>query len=67
MFFNVVAGFRLPLGETSMDLAMLAAVTSSITNTPIPPGTALLAGVGLAGELQPVPNIEVHWDLGEHH
>ncbi|KAF6260163.1 hypothetical protein COO60DRAFT_1700490 [Scenedesmus sp. NREL 46B-D3] len=59
LFLNVVSGIRVPPGETSTDLAVLAAIASSVANTPLPPGTALLGEVGLAGELRQVPNLEL--------
>jgi DNA repair protein RadA/Sms len=59
LFLNVVSGIRIPPGETSTDLAVLAAIASSVANTPLPPGTALLGEVGLAGELRAVANLEV--------
>lgn len=59
LFINVVAGYRIPPGETSTDLAILAAIASSVLDKPLPAGTALLAEVGLAGELRHVHNLEV--------
>ncbi|WIA15824.1 hypothetical protein OEZ85_012579 [Tetradesmus obliquus] len=59
LFLNVVSGIRIPPGETSTDLAVLAAVASSVANVPLPPGTALLGEVGLRGELQQVANLEL--------
>lgn len=65
LFINVVAGVRIQPGETSTDLAILAAIASSVANRPLPPGTALLAEIGLAGELRAVPNLEVSvWFAG---
>jgi predicted ATP-dependent serine protease len=59
LFLNVVSGIRIPPGETSTDLAVLAAIASSVANVPLPPGTALLGEVGLAGELRQVAQLEV--------
>lgn len=64
LFLNVVSGIRIPPGETSTDLAVLAAVASSVANAPLPPGTALLGEVGLRGELQQVANLEVREGRG---
>jgi DNA repair protein RadA/Sms len=64
LFLNVVSGIRIPPGETSTDLAVLAAIASSVANVPLPPGTALLGEVGLAGELRQVANLEVRREAG---
>ncbi|KAF8059367.1 radA [Scenedesmus sp. PABB004] len=59
LFVNVVSGYKIPPGETSTDLPLLAAVASSAANAPLPPRTAALGEVGLAGELRPVQNLEL--------
>ncbi len=56
VFVNVVGGVR--VGETSADLAALAAVVSSLRDRPIALGTVVFGEVGLAGEIRPVPNGE---------
>jgi DNA repair protein RadA/Sms len=54
VFVNVVGGVRVM--ETSADLALLLAVTSSLRNAPLPDGLVIFGEVGLAGEIRPVPN-----------
>ena len=53
VFANVVGGVRVV--ETASDLAVLAAILSSLRNRPLAPGLALFGEVGLAGEIRPVP------------
>ncbi|NVJ49728.1 MAG: DNA repair protein RadA [Gammaproteobacteria bacterium] len=54
VFVNVVGGVRVM--ETSADLALLAAVISSLKNRPLPQDLVVFGEVGLAGEIRPVPN-----------
>lgn len=53
VFLNVVGGVRVT--EPAADLALLAAVLSSLRNRPLERGLALFGEVGLAGEIRPVP------------
>ena len=53
VFLNVVGGVRVT--EPAADLALLAAVLSSLRNRPLEGGLALFGEVGLAGEIRPVP------------
>ena len=56
VFVNVTGGVR--LAEPSTDLAVLAALVSSVHDRPVP-GDALFVGeVGLGGEVRPVAGVE---------
>ena len=50
VFVNVPGG--IPVHEPAADLAVVAAVASSLRNQPVPAGTALFGEVGLAGEIR---------------
>lgn len=52
VFINVVGGVK--LSETGADLAVLAAVLSSLRNKPISRGLIIFGEVGLTGEIRPV-------------
>ncbi|HXW08904.1 MAG TPA: DNA repair protein RadA [Vicinamibacterales bacterium] len=52
VFVNVAGG--MVLEEPAADLAVLAAVASSVRNRPVQPGTAVFGEVGLAGEIRGV-------------
>ena len=52
VFANVVGGVR--IGEPAADLAVLAAVYSSIKNIALPNKSLVFGEVGLAGEIRPV-------------
>lgn len=52
VFVNVVGGME--IGEPAADLAMAAAISSSINNTPVRADTVLIGEVGLSGELRMV-------------
>ena len=52
VFINVVGGVK--LSETGADLAVLAAVLSSLRNKSIPRDLILFGEVGLTGEIRPV-------------
>jgi DNA repair protein RadA/Sms len=41
--------------ETAADLALLAAVVSSLRNRPLPEGLVVFGELGLAGEVRPSP------------
>ncbi len=53
VFLNVVGGVR--VNEPAADLALLAAVLSSLRNRPLDRRLAIFGEVGLAGEIRPVP------------
>lgn len=52
IFVNVVGGMK--VAETATDLAIIAALVSSIKNTPIAKNKVLFGEVGLTGEVRPV-------------
>ncbi|MES2213093.1 MAG: DNA repair protein RadA [Pseudomonadota bacterium] len=54
VYVNVVGGIR--INETGTDLAILAAVISSLKNKPLPGKTLFLGEIGLSGEVRPVAN-----------
>ncbi len=54
VFINVVGGVR--LNETAADLALLAAIYSSLRNRALPQTLIIFGEVGLGGEIRPVPN-----------
>jgi DNA repair protein RadA/Sms len=56
VFVNVVGGVRVT--ETSADLAVAAALVSSLFERPIAPGWVVLGEVGLTGELRSVPRLD---------
>ncbi|MCX7946587.1 MAG: DNA repair protein RadA [Hydrogenophilus sp.] len=53
VFINAVGGVR--IGETAGDLAVAAAILSSLRNQPLPVSAVVFGEVGLAGEVRPVP------------
>lgn len=53
VFVNAVGGVKLT--ETACDLALLAAIYSSMSDKPIRRGAVLFGEVGLAGEIRPSP------------
>jgi DNA repair protein RadA/Sms len=56
IFVNVAGG--LTLSEPASDLAVCAALVSSLQNKPIDPHTLILGEVGLAGEVRAVAQVE---------
>ena len=54
VFINIVGGVRVM--ETSVDLALLSAIVSSMRNQPLPDDLVVFGEVGLAGEIRPVPS-----------
>jgi len=53
VFVNAVGGVRIE--EPAADLAVLAAIVSSIRDKPLPRGLVAFGEVGLAGEVRPAP------------
>jgi DNA repair protein RadA/Sms len=53
VFVNAVGGVR--ISEPASDLAVLAAIVSSLRNKPLPRGLIAFGEVGLAGEIRPAP------------
>jgi DNA repair protein RadA/Sms len=56
VFVNVTGGVR--LGEPSTDLAVLAALISTVHDRPVPADALFLGEVGLGGEIRPVAGVE---------
>ncbi|HEY3279216.1 MAG TPA: DNA repair protein RadA [Gemmatimonadales bacterium] len=56
VFVNVTGGVRLV--EPSTDLAVVAALVSSVHDRPIPADAVFLGEVGLGGEVRPVAGVE---------
>jgi DNA repair protein RadA/Sms len=52
VYLNVAGGLRIQ--EPAADLAVAAALLSSLTNAPLPEGTVLFGEIGLGGEVRPV-------------
>ena len=53
VFVNFVGGLRVT--ETAADLAVAAAVCSSVRDQPLPGGLVLFGELGLSGEIRPAP------------
>ena len=53
VYVNIAGGMT--IDEPAADLAVLAALASSVRNRPIPQGTAVFGEVGLGGEVRGVP------------
>ncbi len=53
VFVNVVGGVR--LAETAADLAVVAALLSSLSGRPLPQDLVVFGELGLTGEIRPVP------------
>ncbi|WP_150287089.1 DNA repair protein RadA [Rhabdaerophilum calidifontis] len=53
VYMNVAGGFRIL--EPAADLAVAAALVSSLADTPIPPQAALFGEISLSGLVRPVP------------
>ncbi len=56
VFCNVVGGMRVQ--EPSVDLAVVSALASSVTDRPLPARAVFLGELGLGGEVRPVSQIE---------
>src|SRR5690606_10521717 len=54
VFLNVVGGVKVL--ETASDLALMAAVMSSLRNRPLPHDLLVFGEIGLSGEVRPVPS-----------
>lgn len=57
VFVSIAGGLKIQ--EPAIDLAIAAAITSSLTNRPLNPHTAVMGEVGLAGELRPVSRAHI--------
>jgi DNA repair protein RadA/Sms len=56
VFLNIVGGIR--IAETAADVAVAAALASSVFDRPIPADAVFLGELGLGGELRPVGQLE---------
>jgi DNA repair protein RadA/Sms len=56
VYLNVAGGLRVK--EPAADLAVAAALLSSLTGTVIPPGTAVFGEIALSGSIRPVGQTE---------
>jgi DNA repair protein RadA/Sms len=56
VYLNVAGGLRVK--EPAADLAVAAALLSSLTGTVIPPGTAIFGEIALSGSIRPVGQTE---------
>jgi len=54
VFINIVGGVR--VAETSVDLALILALVSSLQDSPLPHDLVVFGEIGLAGEIRPVPS-----------
>jgi DNA repair protein RadA/Sms len=52
VFVNVIGGLK--VGEPAVDLAVSAAITSSMSNNPVRADAVLIGEIGLSGELRMV-------------
>ncbi|MCC3304847.1 DNA repair protein RadA [Sneathiella sp. HT1-7] len=52
VYLNVAGGLRVQ--EPAADLAVAAALVSSVSDIPVPPGSLFLGEIGLSGEVRPV-------------
>ncbi len=63
VYLNVAGGLR--IAEPAADLAVAAALVSSLSGIPIPPGLAFFGEVGLSGEIRPVSHSDVRMKEAE--
>jgi len=56
VFINVVGGFR--LNDPAADLAVAAAIVSSLKQEPLPSNTVYLGEIGLSGELRAISHLD---------
>ena len=56
VYLNVAGGLR--ISEPAADLAVAAALVSSLTGRPVPAGSAVFGEIGLSGEVRPVAHAE---------
>jgi len=54
VFLNVVGGVK--VSETAADLALIAAIVSSLKNKALPADLLIFGEIGLSGEIRPVPS-----------
>jgi DNA repair protein RadA/Sms len=56
VYLNVAGGLR--IAEPAADLAVAAALVSSLTDKPVPPETVVFGEIGLSGEVRPVNHMD---------
>ncbi|HEY6334268.1 MAG TPA: DNA repair protein RadA [Alphaproteobacteria bacterium] len=56
VYLNVAGGLR--IAEPAADLAVSAALVSSLTDRPVPPETVVFGEIGLSGEIRPVNHMD---------
>ena len=56
VYLNVAGGLR--IGEPAADLAVAAALVSSLLDRPVPPSAVIFGEIGLAGEVRAVGQAE---------
>lgn len=56
VYLSVAGGMRIQ--EPAADLAVAAALTSALFNTPLPHGMAFAGEIGLSGEIRPITHLE---------
>lgn len=56
VYLNVAGGLR--IAEPAADLAVAAALVSSLTGQPLPTGSVVFGEIGLSGEVRPVGQME---------
>jgi DNA repair protein RadA/Sms len=56
VYLNVAGGLR--IAEPAADLAVSAALVSSLTDRPMPPETVIFGEIGLSGEIRPVNHMD---------
>lgn len=57
VYLNVAGGMR--IAEPAADLAVAAALASSLSDSPVPKGTIYFGEVGLSGEVRPVTHADI--------
>jgi DNA repair protein RadA/Sms len=56
VYLNVVGGLK--IGEPAADLAVAAALISSVSGVPVPPETVVFGEIGLSGEVRAVSRVD---------
>ena len=56
VFLNIAGGFR--ISDPGLDMAVVAAVLSSVLDRPLPDGICFAAEIGLSGEVRPASRTE---------
>ena len=57
VYLNVAGGMR--ISEPAADMAVAAALVSSVSGVPVPPETVVFGEIGLSGEVRPVGQADV--------